>query len=175
MKRSRRQRELDERARLEKERNRLRSELALKEKVVSQAESKVDVVRSDAAAELRRVNLALQDTAADYEQIREQATHELFQDLIASPAQISLIKLLTLEDDTELRWLLPLAYYLRERVGLHLIGEKNQRLTLTVANCDDYIIHEAVSLPCEVRISRRGFSIGETVIARPEVTSLLEE
>lgn len=175
MKRSRRQRQLDERARLEKERNRLRSELTLKEKVVSQAESKVDAVRLDAAAELRRVNLALQDTTDDYQQIREQAIHEMFQDLIASPAQISLIKLLTLEDDTELRWLLPLAYYLRERIGLHLVGKKDQRLTLTADNCDDYIIYQAVSLPCEVRISRRGFAIGDTVIARPEVSSLSEE
>lgn len=170
-KRSRRQRQLEERSRLEKERNRLKSELAAKEKLIGSVEQ----VRTDAGTELQRLNLELRDSQDTYEMIRQQATHDLFQDMLASPAQISLLKLLTLEQDTDLRWLLPLAYYLQDHIGLVLVGEKDQHFLLTEENCDEYVIHDPVSLPCEVQIVKRGFAIGETVLVRPEVTPLSED
>src|SRR5688572_22175120 len=151
---SRRERLLEDRKRLEKEGKRLRGEIAAREKQVQQA-------RGDASIEVQRMRAEYGDTQIDAESIRERAIHDLFADILNSPAQISLIRLLTMGDDTDQRWLLPLAYYLRDEVGLRLLGEKDEIITLTAENCDDYTIDEQVSLPCEVRISKRGFAIGD--------------
>jgi len=171
-KKSKRERQLEERLRLEKTAQRLRHELSTKERHIVDADRQVQQVRSDAVLEVRRLSGELQDTAQNVEEIRAQAIHELFVDLLASPAQISLIKLLALPDDTDVRWLLPLTYYLRDRVGLRFVGEKDQYITLTQDNCDDYALREQVTLPCEAVIIKRGFAIGETIIQRPEVTVL---
>jgi hypothetical protein len=164
---SRRERLIEDRKRLEQESKRLRSE-------VSKRDQQVQQVRGDASIEVQRIQSEYSDTQLDAETIREQAIHDLFKDILAGPAQISLIRLLTMDDDTDQRWLLPLVYYLRDQVGLSLIGEKDEIITLTSENCDAFTIDEHVSLPCEVRISKRGFAIGETIIQRPEVTTQLE-
>lgn len=168
-KKSRRERQLEERLRLEKTAQRLKHELTTKERRIADAESQVQQVRTDAVLEVRRISGELQDTAQSVEQIREQAILDLFADLLASPAQISLIKLMTLPDDSEPRWLLPLTYYLRDRVGLRLVGEKDQRVTLTEDHCDDFALREQVTLPCEAVIIKRGFAIADSIIQRPEV------
>lgn len=165
---SRRERQNEERERLRRERQLLQNELAHREQ-------QVQIVRGEASSEVQRIQSEYADTQLDAEDIRQQAIRDLFADIVSGPAQISLIRLLTLADDTDQRWLLPLAYYLRDTVELRLLGEKDERLTLSEANVDDYTIDEQISLPCEVRISKRGFAIGEMVIQRPEVTTQLDE
>jgi|GEM_PF-3683206 len=172
---SRRQRQMDDRVRLEKERNRLRVELSAREKQAAEAEQLLGNVRSDVAIELRRISTELDETEKSIEIIQEEAIVDLFRDILNSPAQISLMKLLTLDEDTELRWLLPLRYYLHDQVGLRLVGDKHERLMLTPENCDDYTLNEQVSLPCEVQITKRGFAIGDVMLQRPEVTTQIAE
>lgn len=164
---SRRERQNETNKRLHQERQKLQHQL-------SQRDQQVQQVRGDATTEVQRIRSEYADTQLDAEAIRSDAIRDLFADILSSPAQISLIKLLTLTDDTDQRWLLPLAYYLRDEVGLRLIGEKDELITLTEANADDYTIDEQITLPCEVRLSKRGFAIGESIIQRPEVTTQLE-
>jgi hypothetical protein len=166
---------MDERVRLEKERNRLKAELSAREKQATEAEQQLGNVRSNAAVELRRISTELEENEKSIETIREEAIIDLFRDIVNSPAQISLMKLLTLDEDTELRWLLPLSYYLHDQVGLRLVGDKHERLMLTPENCDNYTLNEQVSLPCEVQITKRGFAIGDVILQRPEVTTQIAE
>lgn len=166
---------MDERVRLEKERNRLKAELFIREKQAAEAEQQLGSVRQDAVTELRRMSTELDATEKSIETIQEEAIVNLFRDLLNSPAQISMMKLLTLDEDTELRWLLPLSYYLRDQVRLRLIGSKHQHLMLTNENCDDYSLNEQVLLPCEVQITKRGFALGNIVLQRPEVTTQMTE
>src|SRR5256885_12009789 len=126
---SRRERLIEDRKRLEQESKRLRKEVSTRDQQVQQ-------IRGDATFEVQRIQSEYSDTQLDAETIREQAIHDLFKDILASPAQISLIRLLTMGDDTDQRWLLPLAYYLRDQVGLSLIGEKDSTITLTPDNAD---------------------------------------
>ncbi|NDJ52508.1 MAG: hypothetical protein GYB68_05395 [Chloroflexi bacterium] len=126
-------------------------------------------------AELHRMRTELKALQAQVEQAEQQAREDLFRQMVSSPAKRGLRKLIAFGEDDEPGWLAPLARYMRDELGLRLLGKAGERLTLTLDNRDDYQLNDRVELPCEVRITIRGIAINETVLLRPEVSPAVED